>query len=110
VDLLDAHSNIKPADFYGRVKATGSRNYGEDVADRNIGENGVDVRSVEAKKFYNKTFGGAAPTSKATVQAKHDTLDDDDDDDDNDDDDGGDDSEGSDGNGGAPFVPPASRF
>ncbi|KAF2973381.1 hypothetical protein GQX73_g89 [Xylaria multiplex] len=35
VDLLDAQSMIKPADFYGRIQATGSRNYGEDVADRN---------------------------------------------------------------------------
>ncbi|KAJ8131513.1 hypothetical protein O1611_g2111 [Lasiodiplodia mahajangana] len=36
VDLLDAQSMIKPSDFYGRVQATGARNYGEDVADRNI--------------------------------------------------------------------------
>ncbi|GAP82697.1 hypothetical protein SAMD00023353_0102320 [Rosellinia necatrix] len=35
VDLLDAQSMIKPYDFYGRVQATGARNYGEDVADRN---------------------------------------------------------------------------
>ncbi|KAI3318601.1 hypothetical protein HD806DRAFT_305603 [Xylariaceae sp. AK1471] len=35
VDLLDAQSMIKPADFYGRVQATGAKNYGEDVADRN---------------------------------------------------------------------------
>ncbi|KAI0541577.1 hypothetical protein GGR58DRAFT_433653 [Xylaria digitata] len=35
VDLLDAQSMIKPSDFYGRIQATGSRNYGEDVADRN---------------------------------------------------------------------------
>ncbi|KAI0204784.1 hypothetical protein F4808DRAFT_310456 [Astrocystis sublimbata] len=35
VDLLDAQSRIKPADFYSRVEATGARNYGEDVADRN---------------------------------------------------------------------------
>ncbi|KAI1177930.1 hypothetical protein F4777DRAFT_153419 [Nemania sp. FL0916] len=35
VDLLDAHSMIKPSDFYGRIQATGAKNYGEDVADRN---------------------------------------------------------------------------
>ncbi|CAJ2514150.1 Uu.00g022690.m01.CDS01 [Anthostomella pinea] len=43
VDLLDAHSLIKPGDFYGRVEAAGARNYGEDVADRNLGENGSDL-------------------------------------------------------------------
>lgn len=35
VDLLDAQSMIKPSDFYNRIQATGARNYGEDVADRN---------------------------------------------------------------------------
>ncbi|KAI0478489.1 hypothetical protein GGR56DRAFT_324552 [Xylariaceae sp. FL0804] len=38
VDLLDAQSMLRPADFWTRVKATGSKNYGEEVADRNIGE------------------------------------------------------------------------
>lgn len=36
VDLLDAQSKINPADFHARIAAAGSRNYGEDVADRNI--------------------------------------------------------------------------
>lgn len=35
VDLLDAQSMIRPADFYSRVQATGAKSYGEDVADRN---------------------------------------------------------------------------
>lgn len=35
VDLLDAQSRFKPSDFYGRIQATGAKNYGEDVADRN---------------------------------------------------------------------------
>ncbi|OTB08272.1 hypothetical protein M426DRAFT_317387 [Hypoxylon sp. CI-4A] len=39
VDLLDAQSFIRPADFYGRVKANGTKDYGEDVADRNIIDN-----------------------------------------------------------------------
>lgn len=38
VDLLDAQSMIKPSDFYNRIQATGARNYGEDVADRNMEE------------------------------------------------------------------------
>lgn len=38
VDLLDAQSRINPTDFYARVAAAGAKNYGEDVADRNIAQ------------------------------------------------------------------------
>lgn len=38
-DLLDAADEIKPLDFRSRVRATGARDYGEDVADRNIRQN-----------------------------------------------------------------------
>ncbi|RYP40531.1 hypothetical protein DL767_001660 [Monosporascus sp. MG133] len=62
VDLLDAQSAIRPSDFYGRVKAAGAKDYGEDVASRNIGENGVDINSPEAREFYLNTFG-TIPTS-----------------------------------------------
>ncbi|RYP44417.1 hypothetical protein DL768_009119 [Monosporascus sp. mg162] len=62
VDLLDAQSAIRPSDFYGRVKAAGTKDYGEDVASRNIGENGVDINSPEAREFYLNTFG-TIPTS-----------------------------------------------
>ena len=54
VDLLDAHGEIKPCDFRTRVQAAGTRDYGEDVAERNMGENGVDVQSPAAKAFYNE--------------------------------------------------------
>lgn len=40
VDILDAQWEIRPADFHSRVAAAGVRNYGEDVADRNIALNG----------------------------------------------------------------------
>ncbi|KAI1335865.1 hypothetical protein F5Y15DRAFT_419545 [Xylariaceae sp. FL0016] len=50
VDLLDAHSLIRPADFYTRVKAAGGRNYGEDVADRNILDSGSDVHSAKGPR------------------------------------------------------------
>ena len=36
VDLLEAHSTIRPETSKHRTKASGVRNYGEDVADRNI--------------------------------------------------------------------------
>lgn len=59
VDLLDAQSDFKPADFRSRVQAAGVRDYGEDVADRNLGVNGVDLTSPAVKAFYALT-GGAA--------------------------------------------------
>ncbi|RYP64597.1 hypothetical protein DL771_008710 [Monosporascus sp. 5C6A] len=62
VDLLDAQSAIRPSDFYGRVRAAGAKDYGEDVAIRNIGQNGVDINSHEAREFYINTFG-TIPTS-----------------------------------------------
>ncbi|KAK0120406.1 hypothetical protein ONS96_010621 [Cadophora gregata f. sp. sojae] len=36
VDLLEAHSSIRPESSKHRAKASGIRNFGEDVADRNI--------------------------------------------------------------------------
>lgn len=55
VDLLDAQGIIKPYNFRTRVQATGTRDYGEDVAERNMGENGVDVLSPAAQAFYAST-------------------------------------------------------
>lgn len=36
MDILDAQEEIRPTDFRSRVQAAGARDYGEDVADRNI--------------------------------------------------------------------------
>ncbi|PTB64900.1 hypothetical protein BBK36DRAFT_1123104 [Trichoderma citrinoviride] len=36
IDILDAQGELKSYDFRSRVQASGSRDYGEDVADRNI--------------------------------------------------------------------------
>lgn len=36
VDILDAHGEIRPCDFKSRVEATGTKDYGEDVAERNM--------------------------------------------------------------------------
>ncbi|KID95943.1 hypothetical protein MAJ_08084, partial [Metarhizium majus ARSEF 297] len=54
IDLLDAQGGLRPYDFRARVQAAGVRDYGEDVAERNMGENGVDVRSTAAKRFYEQ--------------------------------------------------------
>ncbi|KAL2159932.1 hypothetical protein VTH06DRAFT_2065 [Thermothelomyces fergusii] len=51
-DLLDAQSEIKPTDFKARVAASGARDYGEDVADRNLGQNGFDLSSEHVRAFY----------------------------------------------------------
>ncbi|CAK7220489.1 hypothetical protein SBRCBS47491_004205 [Sporothrix bragantina] len=64
VDLLDAQSELKPSDFHGRVKAAGTRDYGEDVADRNIGVNGCNLDSQPVQAFYAVR---PRPTSRATT-------------------------------------------
>ncbi|EAQ88116.1 hypothetical protein CHGG_04735 [Chaetomium globosum CBS 148.51] len=51
-DLLEAQSEIKSADSRARVQAAGARNYGEDVAERNMGQNGCDLGSEHVKAFY----------------------------------------------------------
>ena len=60
VDLLDAQSEINPTDFRSRVKAAGARDYGEDVAERNIGQNGVDLQSSHVQAFYAGDAQGPA--------------------------------------------------
>ncbi|KAI1300587.1 hypothetical protein F5Y03DRAFT_225678 [Xylaria venustula] len=52
VDLLDAQSMIKPSDFYGRIQATGAKNYGEDVADRNRGEKSSDLDTTRVQGVH----------------------------------------------------------
>lgn len=60
IDILDAQSEIKPLDFKRRVQATGAKDYGEDVADRNIAVNGVDINSPQVQKFYATAVNDAA--------------------------------------------------
>lgn len=45
VDLLDAQSDIKPSSFQLRLRAGGARDYGEDVADRNILPDNASIAS-----------------------------------------------------------------
>lgn len=82
VDLLDAHGQIGPSDFKARLKAAGSRDYGEDVAERNIGENGLLLGSAAVQNFYatQKSHPHAVPSRPSTSlsryrkQAKKDTI------------------------------------
>ena len=57
VDLLDAQWAIKPSDFRTRVQAAGARDYGEDVADRNMHAKGFDLRSPKDQEVYLRNTG-----------------------------------------------------
>ncbi|KAK1778590.1 hypothetical protein QBC45DRAFT_160190 [Copromyces sp. CBS 386.78] len=54
-DIIEAHSEIKPINFKIRMKATGTRDYGEDVAERNLGENGHNLDSPSVRAFYARS-------------------------------------------------------
>ncbi|CAH0055374.1 unnamed protein product [Clonostachys solani] len=68
IDILDAQGALKPSDFKSRVKAAGARDYGEDVAERNLGVNGVDLTSPAVQAFYALT-GGAQLAYKSDGSA-----------------------------------------
>ncbi|KAK4231390.1 hypothetical protein QBC38DRAFT_355012 [Podospora fimiseda] len=65
-DILDAHSEIAPSDFKARIKASGVKDYGEDVADRNIGENGFNLESNHVRSFYAQS-GVSLPVANRPV-------------------------------------------
>ncbi|KAH6894612.1 hypothetical protein B0T10DRAFT_480853 [Thelonectria olida] len=52
VDILDAQGEIKPSNFRSRIQATGARDYGEDVAERNMVQSRNDSQSPNVKSFY----------------------------------------------------------
>ncbi|KAH8651552.1 hypothetical protein BGZ60DRAFT_187634 [Tricladium varicosporioides] len=81
VDLLDAHSTIKNSREHSqhRAKASGFRNYGEDVADRNIAafssEHRMDLNSPEfgyLRKVYNShivsNIGRSSPGRESPIR------------------------------------------
>lgn len=63
VDVLDAHSEISRADFRTRVQAAGAKDFGEDVADRNLSHTTYDLDSSQVQAFYGTLpKGGKAPS------------------------------------------------
>ncbi|KAF5019407.1 hypothetical protein F66182_8607 [Fusarium sp. NRRL 66182] len=85
IDVLDAQGELKPSNFRSRVAASGAREYGEDVAERNVGENGLNLNSAAVKAFYRLSGSG-----RLTLQANEDRpyeLEEEEEDDDDDDDD-----------------------
>lgn len=57
IDILDAQGEFKPYNFRSRVEAAGAREYGEDVADRNIGVNSHDLSNPAVQAFYAGSQG-----------------------------------------------------
>ncbi|KAH6969436.1 hypothetical protein HG530_005508 [Fusarium avenaceum] len=81
IDILDAQGEFKPSNFRSRVAAAGVREFGEDVAERNLGENGVNVDSNAAKAFYRLSgSGNLALPPREERPHEYDYEDDDDDD------------------------------
>ena len=68
VDILDAQWEIKPADFHSRVAAAGVRDYGEDVADRNIALNGGSNPA-----FTRPSMSSRGPSYHESVPGDRDT-------------------------------------
>lgn len=68
VDILDAQWEIRPADFHSRVAAAGVRNYGEDVADRNIALNGGSNPASTRPSMSSRgpSYHGSAPGDRDT--------------------------------------------
>ncbi|KAF7550628.1 hypothetical protein G7Z17_g5599 [Cylindrodendrum hubeiense] len=60
IDILDAQGEFKPSNFRSRVEASGAREYGEDVADRNIGINSHDLGSPAVQAFYSRSSHGGS--------------------------------------------------
>lgn len=57
VDILDAQGSLRPSNFKTRLRAAGARDYGEDVAERNMAVNTVDLNSPAVLAFYAITGG-----------------------------------------------------
>ncbi|AEO66917.1 uncharacterized protein THITE_2115474 [Thermothielavioides terrestris NRRL 8126] len=54
-DILDAQSEIYPTDFRERIKASGAREYGEDVAERNMATNHSKPRPAHVQPSYGQS-------------------------------------------------------
>ncbi|ODA81077.1 hypothetical protein RJ55_04039 [Drechmeria coniospora] len=72
IDILDAQGGIKPCDFKTRIHAAGARDYGEDVADRNMEPNGVDRPMATAQAYCaeNRSWAMTASSIISEVGGK----------------------------------------
>lgn len=70
VDLLDAQHKIHPADFKARLAAAGARDYGEDVADRNIALSGGAEVSRPSMSSRHTSFHGSVSEREAPLHLR----------------------------------------
>ncbi|KAI0159109.1 hypothetical protein BJ166DRAFT_323073 [Pestalotiopsis sp. NC0098] len=63
LDLLDAQAGINPTNFRQRVQANGARDYGEDVADRNLVESATNMHIAGSRTSFRPASVGSRPTS-----------------------------------------------
>lgn len=59
-DLLDVLEEIRPVEFRSRVLAAGARDYGEDVADRNIRQSRVTLSTPNLKSQFDTDRGSSS--------------------------------------------------
>lgn len=64
-DLLDAVDEFRPLDFRSRVQAAGARDYGEDVADRNLRSATVLSTTVSSPNLYSHFSSGRSHSSQS---------------------------------------------
>lgn len=64
-DLLDAVDEFRPLDFRSRVQAAGARDYGEDVADRNLRPPPVLSTTVSSPNLYSQYSSGRSHSSQS---------------------------------------------
>ncbi|CAG7559996.1 unnamed protein product [Fusarium equiseti] len=58
IDVLDAQGEFSHPNFRSRLSATGAREYDEDVAERNLGDNGLNLNSAATKAYYRLSGRG----------------------------------------------------
>ncbi|KAM3458338.1 hypothetical protein MY3296_000544 [Beauveria thailandica] len=74
VDLLDAQGQLGSSDFKARLQASGSRDYGEDVAERNIGQNGLLLGSPAVQQFYAAQSSSSSSSSSSQTSPRRPTT------------------------------------
>lgn len=67
-DLLDAQEEIRSIDIRTRIEATGAKDYGEDVADRNMRQNGAGHRDSISRSAIQWTNNSGQDISSQSVQ------------------------------------------
>lgn len=74
VDLLDAVEELKPLNFRSRVYATGARDYGEDVADRNIMMHSALSAAASTPDMYSLYSSDRSASAQSGWQARPRTI------------------------------------